>query len=62
MTRQFHTRARRVQQPKPRVPRPHTLSFKCFRLVPIDDPGPDANEIIELCDPRNAMRALVFER
>jgi hypothetical protein len=45
-----------------RAPRPHTLSFRCFRFVPVDEPGPDAYEIIELCDPRNAMRALLFER
>jgi hypothetical protein len=55
MTRQFHARVRRAQKPKLRDPRPHTLSFKCFRLVPIDG-------FIELCDPRNAMRVLVFER
>jgi hypothetical protein len=55
MTRQFHARLRRAQKPKPRNPRPHTLSFRCYRLVSID-------EIVELCDPRNAMRAFVFER
>ncbi len=62
MTRQFHARVRRSHKPKPRDPRPHTLSFKCFRLVPIDEPGLDAYEVIELCDPRNTMRAFVFER
>jgi hypothetical protein len=58
MTRQFHARVRRAQKPKLRDPRPNTLSFRCFRLVP----APDAYEIVELCDPRNAMRSLVFER
>ena len=75
MTPPFRPRARRAQKPKPREPRPHapsarkpraprlhTLSFKCFRFVPIDELGPGAYEIVELCDPRNAMRALVFER
>ena len=64
MTRQFHARIRRAEQPKPRPrpPRPHTLSFRCFRGVPIDEPGADTHEIVELCDPRNTMRALVFER
>ncbi len=62
MTRQFHARVRRAPKPKPRDPRPHTLRFRCFRLVPIDEPTPDAYEIVELCDPRNAMRTLVFER
>lgn len=62
MTRQFHARVRRAEKPKPRDPRPHTLSFRCFRLVSIDEPGPDAFEIIELCDPRNAMRPLLIER
>jgi len=62
MTRQFHARLRSAHKPKPREPRPHTLSFRCFRLVPIEEPGPDACETIELCDPRNAMRAFVFER
>jgi len=62
MTRQFHARVRRAQKSKSRDPRPHTLSFRCFRFVSIDEPGPDAYEIVELCDPRNAMRALLFER
>jgi len=61
MTRQFHVRARPARKPKLRDPRPHTLSFRCFRFVSIDEPGP-TYEIIELCDPRNAMRALLFER
>lgn len=55
MTRQFHARVRRVEKPKPRAVRPHTLSFKCFRFVADD-------EIVELCDPRNNMRVFVFER
>jgi hypothetical protein len=80
MTRQFHARMRRAQKPKPHHPRLHTLSFKCFRFVPIAsrdlrsasstsewesgaiDDGADAYEIVELCDPRNAMSALLFER
>jgi hypothetical protein len=62
MTRQFHARVRRIQKLKSCDSRPHTLSFRCFRFVPIHGPGPDAYEIIELCDPRNAMRAFVFER
>lgn len=64
MTRQFHARVRRAEKPrpKPRPPRPHTLSFRCFRFVAIDEPGADPYEIVELCDPRNAMRALLFER
>ena len=57
MTRQFHARVRRARPAKPRDPRPHTLSFRCFRLVASDEP-----EVVELCDPRNAMRALLFER
>ena len=61
MTRQFHARLRRRPSlPKARVLGPHALSFRCYRLVPID--GPDAYEIVELCDTRNAMRAFVCER
>jgi len=59
MTRQFHARIRRAPQPKTRDTGPHTLSFRCYRLVAIED---GAFETVELCDPRNAMRALVFER
>ena len=55
MTRQFHARVRRAEKPRLREARPHTLSFRCFRMVSSD-------EIVELCDPRNAMRVLVFER
>ena len=55
MTRQFHVRVRPAKKRELRDPRPHTLSFRCFRLVSTD-------EIVELCDPRNAMRVLVFER
>ncbi len=63
MTRQFHARVRRRPAlPKARVPGPHVLSFRCFRLVAIDEPGEDAYEVVELCDPRNAMRAFVCER
>jgi hypothetical protein len=38
------------------------LSFRCYRLVPTDEPSEDRYEIVELCDPRNAMRAFVGER
>jgi hypothetical protein len=62
MTRQFHACVRRAQKPKSRDPRPYTLSFRCFRFVPTDEPGSSSYEIVELCDPRNAMRALLFER
>ena len=59
MTRQFHARVRRAPPPISRTAGPHTLSFKCFRLVPIDEPDQPAFEVVELCDPRNAMRSLV---
>lgn len=60
MTRQFHARVRRSPPPKVRTAGPHTLSFKCYRLVPIiDEPGQPPFEIVELSDPRNAMRVLV---
>jgi hypothetical protein len=55
MTRQFHARLRRAHKPKPRESREYTLSFRCYRVVTSD-------EIVELCDPRNAMRVLLFER
>ena len=42
--------------------RPHTLSFKCFRLVPINEPGFGPYETVELCEPRKSMRALLCER
>ena len=58
MTRQFHARVRRAPPHKTRIAGPHTLSFTCFRLVAIDEPG-QPFEIIELCDPRNTMRVLV---
>jgi hypothetical protein len=59
MTRQFHARVRRVPPPRSRSAGPYTLSFKCYRLVRIGEPGQPPFEIIELCDPRNAMRVLV---
>jgi len=63
MTRQFHARVRRHHSlPKARVAKPHVLSFRCWLLVPIDEPGEAAYEIVELCDPRNAMRTFVCER
>jgi len=66
MTRQFHARVRRApkstSKPKPRDPRRLSSSFRCYRLVPIDEPGAEPYEIVELCDPRNAMRVLMFER
>ncbi len=60
MTRQFHARVRRAPTVRPREPRPQTLSFRCYRLVPSGEPG--GYETVELCEPRNAMRAFVFER
>ncbi len=63
MTRQFHARVRRrPSSPKARARAPHVLSFRCYRLVPIDEPGESGYEIVEVCDPRNAMRLLVCER
>jgi hypothetical protein len=62
MTRQFHARVRLVPRPEPRAAGPHTLSFTCFRLVPIDEPGQPPFDVVELCDPRNAMRALLVRR
>jgi hypothetical protein len=63
MTRQFHARVRRRQSSrKARVLGPHVLSFRCYRLVPINEPGEAAYEIVELCDPRNAMRVFLWER
>ena len=60
MTRQFHARVRRRPSlPEARVRKPHVLSFRCYRLVPIDEPGEEPFEIVELCDPRNSMRAFV---
>jgi hypothetical protein len=56
MTRQFHARVRKVSPPKARVAGPHTLSFVCYRLVPVE---PGEYETVELCDPRNAMRAFL---
>ena len=55
----FRTVTRRV----PRMERPprRPCTFTCFRLVPIDDPGPGdpAFESIELVFPPNMMAALV---
>ena len=60
MTRQFHARVRRRPSlPKARVLGPHALSFRCYRLVPIEE---GAYEIVELCETRNTMRAFVYER
>lgn len=65
MTRSFHAPVRLVPR-RPRIarraPRPSTLSFTCFRLVPIDDREPTEPEFapIELCDPTNAMRVLAL--
>ncbi|MEO7731353.1 MAG: hypothetical protein ABIY55_10295 [Kofleriaceae bacterium] len=41
---------------------PHTLSFTCFHLVEVPDPGPGeaAYTAIELCDPGMAMRHLAI--
>jgi hypothetical protein len=43
-----------------RVHAPHTSSFRCFRLVPIEEPGFGAYETVELCEPRRNMRALTL--
>jgi hypothetical protein len=63
MTRSFHHPVRLVPRRRPRPPRPHTLSFTCFRLVEVADPAPDQAPYaaIELCDPTNAMRALAMK-
>lgn len=63
MTRSFHHAVRLVPRRGPRArlaPRPYTLSFTSFRLIPITDHEPVEAEYepIELCDPSNAMRAL----
>ncbi len=69
MTRQFHKALRSITTRKTpvRTPNPNTLSFTCFRLVPICDrepgepgePGEPAYASIELVDTLNAMRAFV---
>ncbi|MEO6774577.1 MAG: hypothetical protein ABI467_16430 [Kofleriaceae bacterium] len=59
MTRQFHAPVRLVQRRAKRIPREHVLSFTCFHLV--HEPDEDAYFPIELIDPTNAMRHLVFE-
>jgi hypothetical protein len=62
MTRQFHKALRTITTRKPTVPRnPRTLSFTCFRLVPILDrePGEPPYAAIELTETQNAMRAFV---
>jgi len=59
VTRQFHARVRpRKPVPKERVVGPYTLSFRCFRL----EGAHGEFGAVEVCDPRNAMRVLVFER
>ncbi len=45
-----------------RVPRVHTLSFTCYRLVADDDSPVPALSAVQVVDPMNAMRALVFTR
>jgi|GEM_PF-2836740 len=63
MTRQFHKALRSIttRTTPVRTPNPNTLSFTCFRLVPICDREPDesAYASIELVDTLNAMRAFV---
>jgi hypothetical protein len=62
MTRQFHKALRTNAARKPTVPpNPRTLSFTCFRLVPIHDrePGEPPYAAIELTETQNAMRAFV---
>ncbi len=63
MTRSFHRPVRLIHRRPRRAPRPETLSFKCFRLVAIEDrePGEAAYVAIELMEPTNAMRDLVME-
>jgi len=60
MTRSFHAPVRLVPRRPRRAPRPETLSFTCFRLVPIDEGAAEDAPYapIELCDPTNAMRVL----
>jgi hypothetical protein len=63
MTRQFHKAVRFLQPRRPaRSPREHTLSFTCYRIVPFIDrrTGEHGLDAVELCDPQNAMRALVI--
>ncbi|CAN5140796.1 hypothetical protein BH11MYX1_BH11MYX1_55750 [soil metagenome] len=63
MTRQFHKALRSTATRKTpiRTPNPNTLSFTCFRLVPIYDRGPGEPPYasIELMETQNAMRAFV---
>ncbi len=61
MTRQFHPRVRVVPRLPRRAPRPFMLSFTCFRLVKVDEPGEPPYAPIELADPTNAMRVLVVK-
>jgi hypothetical protein len=63
MTRSFHQPVRLVSRRARRAPRPHTLSFTCFRLIEIFDrePGDPPYASIELCDPTNAMRMLAMK-
>jgi hypothetical protein len=63
MTRQFHKAVRFLQQRSPaRIPGEHTLSFICYRIVPFIDrrTGVHGLDAVELCDPQNAMRALLI--
>jgi hypothetical protein len=58
MTRQFHAHAGRRGWVHTRAARAYTLSFRCYRLVPTEGTGLEY-ELVELCDPRNAMRVFV---
>jgi len=64
MTRSFHQAVRLVPRRAKRLPRKETLSFTCFRLVKIWDREPDEPEYstVQVTDPTNAMKSLVFTR
>jgi hypothetical protein len=64
MTRTFHQAVRLVPRRPRREPRPATLSFTCYRLVRILDrePGEAPYATVQVVDPANAMRVLVFKR
>jgi hypothetical protein len=64
MTRSFHQAVRLIPRRPKREPRPATLSFTCYRLVRIFDqlPGEAPYAAVQVVDPANAMRVLVFKR
>jgi hypothetical protein len=59
MTRQFHQPVRLVKKRAKRIPREHALSFTGFHLV--HEPEEGAYFPIEMNDPTNAMRYLLFK-